>query len=231
MTEDTKIVIDAKSKKRKTTEPPLAKAAPPAKKAAVAPAAASAATPTAAPKAAAVKKEVKPVVAVKDAKSDSSFFSAPKPKAKLPSFKKSAAELKGRSEPSDTGVAQPSAVDPFQELLKGMGKRKESPGPAPSSSASVTPAPAEAGPSGLSGRPAKKRKSVTWAAGDQLEKIKWIEKAIYDDDPLNVCLVLLCINYRLLTLTRTLRALMLRTVYAIWTGARVQLCIKPSLKR
>ncbi|KAG1894146.1 uncharacterized protein F5891DRAFT_1195563 [Suillus fuscotomentosus] len=91
---------------------------PPAKKAAVAPT-------TSASKPTAMKKETKPVLAVKDVRSDSSFFSAPKPKAKLPSFKKALAPVK--KEP-DLNVAQPSSIVPFQEALKSMGKgRRDSP--------------------------------------------------------------------------------------------------------
>ncbi|KAG2028538.1 hypothetical protein BDR03DRAFT_1019667 [Suillus americanus] len=98
---------DSKFKKRKPVEQPSAKAPPPAKKAAVAPTA-SASKPMA------VKRETRPIIAVKDARSDSSFFSAPKPKAKLPSFKKAPAPVK--REP-DLNIAQPSSIDPFQEAL------------------------------------------------------------------------------------------------------------------
>jgi protein phosphatase 1 regulatory subunit 10 len=113
-------LIDTKSKKRKLNEAATpSKTAPPAKKMAVASSATS--RPTV------VKKEPKPVVtSVKDAKSDSSFFSAPKPKPKLPSFKKAPAPAVKR-EPV-TNIAQPSSIDPFQEALKSMAKtRKESP--------------------------------------------------------------------------------------------------------
>lgn len=82
-----------------------------------------------------VKKEVKTVVReVKDAKSDTSFFSAPKPKPKLPSFKK-APPAAVKKEP-DSNVAQPSSINPFEEALKSMAKsRKDSP-------ATSTPPPA-----------------------------------------------------------------------------------------
>lgn len=165
--------LDPKTKKRKLSEQP-AKAGPPAKKAAVASASSV--------KAGAVKREVKSSsTAVKDAKSDSSFFSAPKPKPKLPSFRKAPAS--GKKEP-DVNVAQPSSVDPFQEALKSMGKgRKDSPvnlplqinlmGNASASTSSLTKA-------------GKKKKSVTWAIEGRLEQVKFIEKAIYDDDPAEV---------------------------------------------
>jgi len=108
-------IEDVKTKKRKLAEPP-AKAAPPAKKIAVT-AAPSSSKPTI------VKKEAKAVVtSVKDAKSDSSFFSAPKPKPKLPSFKKALASVKKEL---DQNVAQPSAIDPFQEALKDMAKARK----------------------------------------------------------------------------------------------------------
>jgi protein phosphatase 1 regulatory subunit 10 len=126
-----------------------------------------------------VKKEPKTtVVTAVAAKSDSSFFSAPKPKPKLPSFKKAPVQAK---EPQ---VAQPSTFDPFQEALKGMSKRRESPAvstPPSQSSATTTPAPQ----TGLT-KKGKKRKSVTWAPEGKLEMVKFIEKAIYDDDPADV---------------------------------------------
>ena len=68
------MTIDLNGKKRKA-EPPVTKTVPPSKKVAV-----SASTAT---KSTTVKKEAKAVGKdVKDAKSDSSFFSAPKPKPK-----------------------------------------------------------------------------------------------------------------------------------------------------
>lgn len=65
-----------------------------------------------------------------------------------------------------------------------MGKaRKESP-------AYSTPPPMTASKSppstiGLT-KSGKKKKSVSWASEDQLESIRYIEKAIYDDDPTEV---------------------------------------------
>lgn len=165
---------DPKSKKRKPTEPPPSKALPPAKKVAVS-------TPLSSFKPV-VKKETKLVVtAVKDAKADSSFFSAPKPKPKLPSFKKApAAPVKKEPDPN---VAQPSSIDPFQEALKSMAKaRKESP------MVSTPPPPASSTPPGTTGltKFGTKKKSVTWPPEGQLESIRLIEKAIYDDDPVDV---------------------------------------------
>ncbi|KAI0289517.1 hypothetical protein BC826DRAFT_1098506 [Russula brevipes] len=114
---------------------------------------------------------------MKESKSDSSFFSAPKQKPKLPSFKKAptgttaAAAIK--KEPP-ANVAQPSSTDAFQEALKDMRARKPSPS-APSTSSTSTPAPS----------PLKKKKSVTWAPDGQLELVKLIERAVYDDDPVD----------------------------------------------
>ena len=91
-----------------------AKGAPPVKKAAVP------SNSSTTPKAVAVKKEAKPVV--KDAKSDSSFFSKPKPmKKEMPSFKKipPAAAAPVKKEP-DPNVAQPSSFNPFEEVLKSL---------------------------------------------------------------------------------------------------------------
>jgi protein phosphatase 1 regulatory subunit 10 len=160
-----------------------------------------------------VKKEAKPVVtAVKDAKSDSSFFSAPKPKPKLPNFKKApAAPTKTERNPN---VAQPSSIDPFQEALKSMAKaRKESP-------VVSTPPPTSSDIPSATIKLGKKKKSVTWAPEGQLELIRLIEKAVYDDDPVDVSLLLLTaasvlyINFVCSLFTLLHRAYILRTVYA-----------------
>ena len=133
-------------------------------------------------KPAVVKKETKPVAAVKDAKADFSFFSAPKPKARLPSFKKAAfpAQLKK----DDPNVALPSSFDPFQEALKSMKARKDSP------ALSTPPAASASTPPQISlGKNGKKKKCVTWATDEQLVSIRLIERAIYDDDPVDVSTV------------------------------------------
>ncbi|KZT74463.1 hypothetical protein DAEQUDRAFT_720630 [Daedalea quercina L-15889] len=165
---------DPKGKKRKA-DATSAKSAPALKKAAVS-------TSTTSTKPVAVKKEAKPVVKeVKDAKSDSSFFSAPKPKPKLPSFKKAPPPATVKKEP-DPNVAQPSSFNPFEEALKSMAKsRKDSP-----ATATPPPAPASAPPTSAStslSTNGKPRKRVTWAPEGELERIKLIERAIYDDDP------------------------------------------------
>ena len=160
-----------KTKKRKPSEPPP-KPGPPAKKTAVTPATVKTITVTT------------KTGAVKDAKSDSSFFSTPKPKPKLPSFKKASVPVKKEPE---MNIAQPSSLDPFQEALKSMKGRKESP--------SVTPIPLQPTPpaptttvtvsTGLT-KTGKKKKSVSWAPDGRLEQIKLIERAVYDDDPVDV---------------------------------------------
>lgn len=164
------------TKKRKAGDPTNSKGAVPVKKAAVG--------SNSSTKPVVVKKEQKP--AVKDAKADSSFFSAPKPKAKLPSFKKAPAPVLVKKEDAAAiaanNVSQPSNFDPFQEALKSMKvTRKDSP-------AVSTPPPLSASSMEVSNAQAtlKKRKSVTWAPDGKLESIKLIERAVYDDDPADV---------------------------------------------
>ncbi|KAJ7265938.1 hypothetical protein B0H12DRAFT_1100197 [Mycena haematopus] len=174
---------DPKSKKRKIADPP-ARALPPLKKTAV-----GSARPIAAKKepAGAASASGKTAAPVKDAKSDSSFFSAPKPKPKLPSFKK--APPAPTKKDDGTNVAQPSAIDPFQETLKLMKANKGSPlagvvsTPSPHGSAerSGSTGAAEAGPSATT-RLGKRKKSVTWAPDGKLESIRLIERAIYGDE-------------------------------------------------
>ncbi|OCH85035.1 hypothetical protein OBBRIDRAFT_798581 [Obba rivulosa] len=168
---------DPKGKKRKA-EVPSAKVAPPAKKVAVA--AASSSAPSG--KTTVVKKEAKGMVKeVKDAKSDSSFFSAPKPKPKLPSFKKAPPAPAVKKEP-DQNVAQPSSINPFEEALKSMKSRKDSPAtatPPPAPPQSAPPAPTVT----ISAKTGRLKKTVTWAPEGKLEMVKLIERAVYDDDP------------------------------------------------
>jgi protein phosphatase 1 regulatory subunit 10 len=175
-----------KQKKRKLPDIP-SKLGPPAKKSAVS--AASSSRPSVM-----VKKEGKPTAttAVKESKSDSSFFSAPKQKPKLPSFKKApvgTTALAATKKDPPANVAQPSSTDAFQEALKDMRARKPSPS-APSTSSNN----ALASSSVLTGaKPLKKKKSVTWAPDGQLELVKLIERAVYDDDPVDVSLIFLSI--------------------------------------
>ena len=185
--------LDPKTKKRKLADPASNKFPQPLKKAAVG--TASSTKPTVV-----VKKEPgstsittkAPSQAVKDAKADSSFFSAPKPKAKLPSFKKAPVPVQVKKE-EGSNIAVPSSYDPFQEVLKSMKARKESP--------AVSTPPATSTPNSMLdsqqglARNLRKKKSVTWAPDHQLESIKLIEKAIYDDDPVDVSIffLVLCV--------------------------------------
>ncbi|KAN0140181.1 hypothetical protein V8E53_002077 [Lactarius tabidus] len=177
-------IQDAKPKKRKLPDAP-SKAGPPTKKSAMSPASTSRPSVV-------VKKEGRlsttsaaAVTTVKDSKSDSSFFSAPKQKAKLPSFKKAptgpTAPIAIKKE-TPVNVAQPSSTDAFQEALKDMARaRKPSPvAPNISGNTTVTPSTVLA-----DAKPLKKKKSVTWAPDGQLELVKLIERAVYDDDPVD----------------------------------------------
>ncbi|KAF7331831.1 Nop domain-containing protein [Mycena kentingensis (nom. inval.)] len=164
------VAEDAKTKKRKSSEPP-SRPAPPPKKTAVG--------------------NLKPVVkkepvastskaASKDAKSDASFFSAPKAKPKLPSFKKGPPPAAaGKKE--DGNVAQPNATNPFEEALKSMKARKDSPMPSVSAG---SPAGGNAEASTSAALPGytkkgKRKKTVTWPVDSQLASIRVIERAIY----------------------------------------------------
>ncbi|KAG6918492.1 hypothetical protein DXG01_013852 [Tephrocybe rancida] len=175
--------LKSKSLKRKLSEPQVARGAPPPpKKSTLGNATASSSKFTV------VKKELaasKP--AAKDAKSDSSFFSAPKPKPKFPSFKK-APPAPPAPAPSKAGsssnVAQPSSANPFEEALKSMGRTAKRESPAVATPPSTSDTPPQAQTNGLTKKGTKK-KSVTWAPPGLLEKIKLIERAVYDDDPVD----------------------------------------------
>lgn len=205
---------DSKSKKRKAEEPPPgAKGVPTAKKPSpVIVASQGTKLPPA-------KKPSSKPSDVKGAKSDSSFFSAPKPKPKLPDFKKAPVVVKKEHDPN---VAQPSSYDPFAEIVKSLKPRKDSP------MAVATPPPAgqvtgSQGPATKSG----KKKTVKWAPDGQLELVKLIERAVYDDDPADVSSLLFeSTMYCKLTLVRVLcrlahRVYTLRTVSANLTEAKV----------
>jgi protein phosphatase 1 regulatory subunit 10 len=179
------VLLSDKSKKRKALEPTVPKGSAPKKQAtgsvtASTSKAASASAPSSSTSAAAVKKKVVVAAAaapaMKDAKSDSSFFSAPKAKPKLPTFNKSKPE-------SETSVAQPSTINPFQEALAGLTARKAS--PATAVKAANTPPPASNTPpatSRISAKTGKPKKVVTWRPKGELEAIKLIQPAVYDDD-------------------------------------------------
>jgi protein phosphatase 1 regulatory subunit 10 len=153
-----------------------------------------------------VKKETKPT-AVKDAKSDFSFFSAPKAKPKLPSFKKAppaptpTANAKRESGTNVANTAQPSSIDPFQEALKSMKSRKDSPAvstPPAVPTSSTPPLVLQQTQPGVA-KNGKQKKSVSWAPEDKLESVRFIEKAVYDDDPVDVSylsfLFVACVRY------------------------------------
>jgi len=177
-------IQDAKPKKRKLPDV-LSKAGPPTKKSAVSPASTSRPSVV-------VKKEGRlpttmgvAAATVKDSKSDSSFFSAPKQKSKLPSFKKApagpTASIAIKKE-TPANVAQPSSTDAFQEALKDMAKARKPSPVAPNITGNTTTTPSAE----LAGaKPLKKKKSVTWAPDEQLELVKLIERAVYDDDPVD----------------------------------------------
>lgn len=142
-----------------------------------------------------VKKEPKVVVTTTivagNAKSDSSFFST-KPKPKLPSFRKTAAPpVKKEDGTPDPTVAQPSSFDPFQDALKALGKGRGNGGA--SSGVDTLMATDEAKLRN------KKKKSVRFAVGPELEKVRLIEKAIYDDDIEDVSCVTLQTQHLLTT--------------------------------
>lgn len=111
-------------------------------------------------------------------------FRPPKPKPKLPDFKKAAPIVK--KEP-DTNVAQPSSYDPFAEIVKSLKPRKDS----PVTVATPPPAAVTHGPSyQAAGAKSGKKKTVKWAPDGQLELVKIIERAVYDDDPTDVSFLL-----------------------------------------
>lgn len=179
---------DAKSKKRKAEEPPpIAKGQPAAKKGTVTTVASTSKTTTTTT---AAKKPLTKASAVKDAKTDTSFFSSAKPKPKLPDFKKAAITVKKEPDPN---VAQPSSYNPFEEIVKSMKPRRESPAiatPPPSTAANGSAVPASIEPKKLN-----KKKSVSWAPDGQLELVKIIERAVYDDDPVDVSSISFCACY------------------------------------
>ena len=132
---------------------------------------------------------------VKDVKADASFFST-KPKPKLPSFRR----IQKPVEPAPTqagtaptsGVAQPMDWDPFADALKSV--RKGSPNVKSQSHPSTNsmdvdpkadgkePSSSGLGPAAISAKTGKLKKIVRFAGEGELEKVKWIERAVYEDD-------------------------------------------------
>ncbi|KAF7799112.1 hypothetical protein EIP86_010342 [Pleurotus ostreatoroseus] len=183
---------DPKNKKRKADEMASSSKAIPTKKLAVA------ASTKPAPN---VKKEAKPTgKEPTTAKSDSSFFSKPKPR--LPSFNKKT-PVAVKKEP-DPNVAQPSSYNPFMEIVASMKPRKDSPStstPPPAATPTGAPTVTSRQTSADGINTDKKKKSVTWAPDGQLEAVKLIERAIYDDDPADVSsLPFVSLTYCILTL-------------------------------
>lgn len=167
-----------RAKKRKMVDPP-SKLTPPLKKPAIAPSTAS--KPTLGTK----RDPSKPVT--KDSKTDSSFFSS-KPKPKLPSFRKVSNPTSGapgvKKEEHDSSVAQPNSIDPFQEALKSMGKAGNIADRSTTPLSDIASSSSQTVRLGKNGKPKKK---VTFPPDDQLEHVKLIDKAIYDDDLGQVC--------------------------------------------
>ncbi|KAH7105260.1 hypothetical protein BKA62DRAFT_826568 [Auriculariales sp. MPI-PUGE-AT-0066] len=179
---------DGKQRKRKLSEVGASRDTPPAKKQAVTPSAIPA-NASSFKAAVAVKKESKAGAgvgaAVKDAKSDSSFFSAPKAKPKLPSFTKKSAvptPTSAASSVKQENVAQPmSSLNPFADALKSIDKSRL--GTPPASAAALSgPNNTTGSSTSLSDQPNKNKKRVTFAPEHQLRAIKYIERAVYDDD-------------------------------------------------
>ncbi|KAF8760144.1 SNF2 family N-terminal domain [Rhizoctonia solani] len=159
---------DMRGVKRKSETPPT-KSGAPAKRAAI--------TPTPSPAALvaqrliAQKKEKEKETraaagtVTKETKSDSSFFTDTKPKP---------APVKH--------VAQPSSHNTFEEALAHLGVKPKAGTPtAPEAMEGVAHSASRA-PS-ISLEPNKKRKRVTFKPEEHLVEVRWIEKAIYDDDP------------------------------------------------
>ena len=194
------------SRKRKSAEP--ASKPGPTKKVAFSTGAASSPTPTTAKP----PNGVKPIpgaklasatststagatAVVKDVKADASFFSA-KPKPKLPSFRRIPKPVEPAptqsNAPSVSDVAQPMDWDPFADALKSV--RKGSPNVKSQSQPSTNsmdvdpradgkePSSSGSGPVAISAKTGKPKKIVRFAGEGELEKVKWIERAVYEDD-------------------------------------------------
>jgi protein phosphatase 1 regulatory subunit 10 len=132
---------------------------------------------------------------VKDVKADASFFSA-KPKPKLPSFRRIQKPVEPApaqaSTSSASDIAQPMDWDPFADALKSV--RKGSPNvksqhqPSTNSMAldprtdGKEPSSSGSGPVAISAKTGKPKKIVRFAGEGELEKVKWIERAVYEDD-------------------------------------------------
>ncbi|KAF8603533.1 hypothetical protein BDV93DRAFT_164642 [Ceratobasidium sp. AG-I] len=172
---------DTRGLKRKSDTPPI-KTAAPAKRVAAptpSPAAAAAARLLAAKREKEKEARAAGGTVTKETKSDSSFFTDTKPKAApvkrvLPSFTK-----KPGAGAAAADVAQPSNRNTFEEALAHMGVKPKASTPSVSEPMEgVTPTSARGTPVD----PNKPRRKVRFKPEEQLVEVRWIEKAIYDDD-------------------------------------------------
>jgi hypothetical protein len=115
-----------------------------------------------------------------------------------------------------------------------MAKRKESP------SVSTPPATSTPVPQALPVTNGKKKKTVTWPSDDKLESIRLIEKAVYDDDPVDVSLslfldlydtLMICLSSQFCGCFSLYRVFMCHTACAIWIEGKELLCMRIYLKR
>ena len=130
-----------------------------------------------------------------------------------------------------TNVAQPSSTDAFQEALKDMRARKSSP-----SAPSISTNNASASSAALAGaKPLKKKKTVTWAPDEQLELVKLIERAVYDDDPVDVSLIFPSIIVQYINYVPSMLIYRVHhthcTMYVNWKEAKAPRCTPTYLKR
>lgn len=164
---------DTRGRKRKITESESSRDGPPAKKAATG--AASTTTKVF------VKKETKSGTStsvVTHAKSDSSFFSAPKAKPKLPSFKK-APMLPSTAGVKQEPVANMMSINPFQDAMKSLNKGRSG-SPVPGTPPGIGTVPSSASVTDLN---KKSKKRVHFPPETQLRQIRIVTRVVYDDDP------------------------------------------------
>lgn len=171
--------VDPRNRKRKLTETGASRDAPPAKKAATA----GSTTKVI------VKKETKAGTSTSlftHAKSDSSFFSAPKAKPKLPSFKKAPAAAMATATPAaavkqERNTAQPMSIDPFQDAMKSLNRgRFGSPVQSTPSSSTV---PSASGSVTDPNKKPKKKVHFPPDGKDSLFFVRIVSRVVYDDDP------------------------------------------------
>ena len=157
--------------------------------------------PTTGPSVTGITASSAPSLAPKGAQSDSGFFSA-KPKAKLPSFRKKPAATAttatgatagaGTATPvavaaasSNTAMAAPTSVaytNPFEDAMKSLRKSSDSPALPSSAPSGNAGTPGVGTPPGISAKTGKLKKKVKFD-DKNLERILYIERAVYDDGP------------------------------------------------